>query len=79
MGAATAATGRPSEDAVMEAAQGQISPESLAVAATQELDPRATTRYQLAELFKGIEEGGPPLRGLHLQFDRSGQLCNSVV
>ena len=30
------------------------------VAATQELDPKATTRYQLAELFKGIEEGGPP-------------------
>jgi hypothetical protein len=60
VGAATAATGRPSEEAVMEAAQGQISPESLAVAATQELDPRATTRYQLAELFEGIEEGGPP-------------------
>ena len=60
VGTATAATGRPSDEAVMEAAQGQISPESLAVAATQELDPRATTRYQLAELFEGIEEGGPP-------------------
>ena len=49
-----------SEEAVMEAAQGQISPESLAAAAIEELDPRATTRYQLAELFEGIEEGGPP-------------------
>jgi len=60
VGTVTAASGQPSEDAIMEAAQGAISPESLAVAATQELDPRATTRYQLAELFKGIEDGGPP-------------------
>ena len=48
------------ERATVEAAQGQVSPEALATAATQELDPRATTRYQLAELFKGIDEGGPP-------------------
>ena len=60
LGEAEAAKGRPSEDAIMEAAQGQVSPEALATAATQELDPRATTQYQLAELFKGIEEGGPP-------------------
>ena len=44
----------------MQAAQGTISRESLATAATQDLDPRATTKYQLEELFKGVEEGGPP-------------------
>ena len=57
---AEAATATLSPESLMEAAQGQLSPESLAVAATQELDPRATTQYQLAELFKGIEEGTPP-------------------
>ena len=59
-GEAKVAKGAPSEGAIMEAAQGEVSPEALATAATQELDPRATTRYQLAELFEGIEEGGPP-------------------
>ena len=59
-GKADAAKGVLSASAVMEAAQGTVSPDALATAATQELDPRATTRYQLAELFKGIEEGGPP-------------------
>lgn len=54
------AIGALSTDSLMQAAQGSVSKESLAVAATQELDPRATTRYQLAELFKGIEEGSPP-------------------
>ena len=49
-----------SDKAVVDAAQGTVSKESLATAAVQDLDPRATTRYQLAELFKGIEEGGPP-------------------
>ena len=49
-----------SDKAQVEAAQGTVSKESLATAAVQDLDPRATTRYQLAELFKGIEEGGPP-------------------
>ena len=67
IGEATAATSKTeggqakiSEKAQVVAAQGELSEESLATAATQELDPRATTRYQLAELFKGIEEGGPP-------------------
>ena len=49
-----------SEESKVKAAQGTVSEESLATAAVQDLDPRATTRYQLAELFKGIEEGGPP-------------------
>jgi hypothetical protein len=43
----------------MKAAQATLSPESLASAATAELDPRATTRYQLAELFNTIEDGKP--------------------
>lgn len=60
VGEAEAAKGKVSEDAIMKAAQGTVSKESLATAAVQDLDPRATTRYQLAELFKGIEEGGPP-------------------
>jgi len=54
-----AATAQPSSGAVMEAAQGELSPESIAQAATQDLDPRATTRYQLGELFASIEEGKP--------------------
>tara|TARA_R100001440_G_scaffold9756_6_gene18160 strand:- start:4741 stop:6063 length:1323 start_codon:yes stop_codon:yes gene_type:complete len=60
VGKAKAAKGQLSEGSIMTAAQGVVSKEALAEAATQELDPRATTRYQLAELFKGIEEGGPP-------------------
>lgn len=57
--AATSAVGEVSEGAIMEAAQGSLSPESLAVGVTQELDPRATTQYQVAELFKSIEDGKP--------------------
>jgi hypothetical protein len=60
VGEAKAAKGELSEGSIMTAAQGVVSEEALAEAATQELDPRATTQYQLAELFKGIEEGGPP-------------------
>lgn len=59
-GEAKAAKGELSEGSIMTAAQGVVSEEALAEAATQELDPRATTQYQLAELFKGVEEGGPP-------------------
>ena len=59
-GQAAAAQKELSANAVMQAAQGSVSPEALATAATQQLDPRATTKYQLEELFKGIEEGGPP-------------------
>lgn len=59
-GTATAATGTVSEGAIMDAAQGTVSEGARATAATQELDEKATTRYQLAELFKGIEEGSPP-------------------
>ena len=60
LGEAKAAKGEPSEGAIMEAAQGELSPDALATAATQELDPRATTQYQLAQLFEGIKEGETP-------------------
>ncbi len=59
-GQAAAAQKELSANAVMQAAQGTVSPEALATAATQQLDPRATTKYQLEELFKGIDEGSPP-------------------
>ena len=52
--------GEVSDKAVIVPAIGTPSPESLAVAAKQELDPRATTQYQLKELFSGIEDGSPP-------------------
>ena len=51
-------SGELSEKSIMDAAQGQLSPESIAIAETEELDPRATTQYQLAELFKTVQEGG---------------------
>ena len=43
----------------MEQIQGELSPGALSVAATQELDPRATVQYQLGELLGSIEEGKP--------------------
>jgi len=38
-------------------AQGQVSPQSLATAATQELDVRGTVKYQLGELYNSIQNG----------------------
>ena len=49
--------GQVSDKAVIEAAQGSLSTDALATAAVQELDARATVKYQMAELFKTIEEG----------------------
>ena len=60
VGKAEVARGEVSEGAIVEAAQGTVSPESMAEAVTEELDPRATTQYQIAELFKGLEAGSPP-------------------
>tara|TARA_R100001460_G_scaffold102447_2_gene147052 strand:- start:311 stop:1654 length:1344 start_codon:yes stop_codon:yes gene_type:complete len=50
-------TGEVSDKAVIDAAQGSLSEGALATAATEELDAKATVKYQMAELFKGIEEG----------------------
>lgn len=49
--------GQVSDKSVIEAAQGSLSPEALATAATEDLDIKATVKYQMAELFKTIEEG----------------------
>ena len=39
--------------------QGTVSPDAVVEAVTEELDPKATTQYQLGELMKSIEEGKP--------------------
>jgi hypothetical protein len=57
---AVAAEGRPSAEALVGDIQGTVSERSIAQAATGELDPRATTQYQLGELFKSFEEGKEP-------------------
>ena len=44
----------------LEDIQGKVSDGSLAVAQTEDLDERATTRYQLGELMDSLEEGKPP-------------------
>ena len=51
--------GKVSEGAIMDITQGELS-EAMAKADTAELDPRATGRYQLEQLFSTIEEGKPP-------------------
>ena len=54
----TAAKGTLSNKSEVVAAQGTNSVEALATAATEQLDVKGTVKYQLAELYKGIEEGG---------------------
>lgn len=54
---AVAAKGQLSSDSIVEAQQGEASKESLAVAAVEELDPKGTVQYQLAELYKSLEDG----------------------
>ena len=56
---AQAATGTISPQAIMQAAQGTVSPDSLATAATEQLDPRATVQYQLAQLYSTMQAGQP--------------------
>ena len=43
----------------MTGVEGTVSEGSIAQAAQAELDPRATTQYQLGELMKSLETGGP--------------------
>lgn len=43
----------------MAGVEGVASPESMAIAAQAELDPRATVQYQLGELMSSLEEGKP--------------------
>lgn len=42
-----------------ETIQGQVSPESMAKAATGEVSPESLVSYQLGELYKSIEDGKP--------------------
>ena len=57
---AQAAVGQLSTQSLVDVAQaqGQVSPEALATAATQELDTRGTVQFQLGELYNSIETGG---------------------
>ena len=57
---AIAAKGTLSSEAIIGDIQGQVSERAIAKAATEELDEKATVRYQLGELFKSFEEGGEP-------------------
>ena len=59
VGSAQAAQGTVSNQALMQAQQGTVSPDSLAKAATADLDPRATTQFQMAQLMATIEDGKP--------------------
>jgi hypothetical protein len=59
VGEAKAAQGNLSNNTIMTAAQGSVSPASLATAATAELDQRATTQYQLAQLMASVSAGKP--------------------
>ena len=56
---AQAAIGQLSSGSLVDIAQaqGQVSAESIAAAATQELDLRGTIKYQLGELYTSIEAG----------------------
>ena len=59
LGTAEAAQGTFTGAIDLDAMQGTLSEGAIAEAVTEELDPRATTSYQLGELFKSIEEGKP--------------------
>lgn len=57
VGDARFAVGEVDPQAVVGNIQGQVSQESIAKAATGDLDYRATTQYQLSELYKSLENG----------------------
>ena len=55
----SAATGQLTQQITPQDMTGTLSEGALSTAVTEELDPRATTQYQLGELYKSIEEGKP--------------------
>tara|TARA_E500000318_G_scaffold77349_1_gene72118 strand:+ start:796 stop:2136 length:1341 start_codon:yes stop_codon:yes gene_type:complete len=57
---ATAARGKLSSEAIVGDIQGTVSENSIAQAATGEVDERSTVKYQLGELYKSFEEGEEP-------------------
>jgi hypothetical protein len=58
LGSAPVATFTPTGDYIT-APQGEVSAQSLATAATEELDQRGTVQYQLGQLMSSLEEGKP--------------------
>lgn len=54
-----AAQATPSANALVNAAQGQLSPASLAQAQTATLDPQATVQYQMGQIMSSIQAGQP--------------------
>ena len=58
LGDAPTATFTPAGDYIT-APQGEVSQQSIATAATEELDPRGTVQFQLGELMSSLEEGKP--------------------
>jgi hypothetical protein len=57
LGPAEAAYGEVSPEAIIGDIKGEVSAESIATAATADLDERATMTYQLGELYKSLEAG----------------------
>jgi len=55
-----AAKGKPSSDSIIGDIQGTVSKEALAEAQTEELDERATVKYQMENIMSSFEEGKPP-------------------
>jgi hypothetical protein len=59
IGKADAAKGTLTSPIDLALAQGTVSGQSIAQAQTEDLDEKATVRYQLGELYKSIEDGKP--------------------
>ena len=55
-----AAKGKLSSESIIGDIQGAVSKEAIAQAQTEELDERATIKYQMEELMSSFEEGKPP-------------------
>lgn len=57
VGEAKFAVGEINPQSVVGNIQGEVSEQSIAKAATQDLDVKATTQYQLSELYKSLDNG----------------------
>ena len=55
-----AAQGQVSAQSLIGDIEGAVSEESIAQGVTEELDEKATLKFQMGELFKSFEEGKPP-------------------
>ena len=62
----------------MTGVQAGPSAGAIGTAATQQLDQRATTQYQLGQLMNSIQQGQPMPRGLLLPFVKSAVSCRHV-